>query len=100
MTTQVVSNRWWRTLKQVFAGVETQSDAQDHAQLLTVSEANAYTLPRTTRRIRVIQGGAWVSHRAEDLVVKAGQTLHLLPDHEGAVVTSVGRLPVEIEIYR
>ena len=100
MATQAVSNSWWRSLKHVFSGASSLPDMQDHAQVLTVSEANAYTLPRATRRIRVIQGGAWVSHRRQDLVVEAGQTLHLLPDHEGAVVTSIGRFPVEIEIDR
>ena len=100
MATQTVQRSWWRNLKHLLAGTDVHTDEQGHFQRLTISEAHAYTLPRTTRRIRVANGGAWVSHLREDLVIKAGQTLHLLPDHEGVVVTAVGHTPVELEIYR
>jgi len=100
MATRLVRQQWWRNLKQLLAGPDIPVVEQPRFQRLTISEAHAYTLPRTTRRIRVAQGGAWVSHLREDLVVRAGQTLHLLPDHEGVVVTAVGHTPVELEIYR
>ena len=100
MTTQAVQPRWWQNLKQVLTGTGDPSDREDFIRRVIINETNAYTLPRTTRKIRVARGGAWVSYRREDLVVQTGQTLRVLPDPDGVVVTAIGHVPVELEIYR
>ncbi len=98
MLNQAIQRKWSQSIRNLLVGVQKTTPKHD-CQRLTITEQEAYTLPRSTRRIRVLQGGAWVSHLREDMVICAGETLTLLPDREGVVITAVGRQPVELEIY-
>lgn len=86
-------------IKTRFAHWLAFGDAASAAQCITISEREAYTLPRNTREIRILSGTAWVSHLREDQIVKKGETLRLQPHKGMTVITSTGRYPVQLEIY-
>jgi hypothetical protein len=98
VTARTSAQGWWQSVKEVFNAVIRREDQQARPQRVTVSEAEAYTLPRGVRMMRVMRGGAWVSHRREDMIVYREQSLHLASDHDGVVVTALGHEPVEIEL--
>jgi hypothetical protein len=97
-----IQPKWWQSIKQMLTGTtSTTPQRWDCSQRVTIRETDAYTVPDGARRLRVANGGAWVSHLREDFILNAGQTLHLHPDdREGVVVTAVGHQPLELEIYR
>jgi hypothetical protein len=100
MTTQMLPHKWWRSIKHLLFGATDVPERRDCTLRVTISEADAFTLPAGVIKLRVVRGGAWVSHLREDLIVRCGQTLQLRPDRHGIVVTSIGREPVELELYR
>ena len=93
MSTQAIP--FWQSIRNAFLG----RPRLDHvaSRRIRVTEDEARLLPQDARAIRVFSGGAWVSHRGQDFVLREGQTLSLCDDHDGAVVTSIGRQPVVLE---
>lgn len=102
MSAQTLQPKWWQSIKQLLTGTaNTTLNRQDCSQRVLIHETDAYTVPRGARKLRVAQGGAWVSHLREDIVLNVGQILHLNPnDRDGVVVTAVGHQPLELEIYQ
>jgi hypothetical protein len=100
MAAQTIRPGWWRSIRKVLAGGGGAPDRQQCWQRVTIRETDAFTVPDGARRLRVAYGGAWVSHLREDIILYAGQVLHLNPlDREGVVVTAVGHQALELEIY-
>ncbi|MBZ0300257.1 MAG: hypothetical protein K8J31_10965 [Anaerolineae bacterium] len=100
MAANTIEPRWWQSIRDLWTGTTSQPERLACFRRVTIEETKAYTLPRDISQIRVVRGGAWVSYQREDVVVYSGQTLKLLPDREGIVVTAIGRELAEIELYR
>jgi hypothetical protein len=101
MAARTVQPRWWQSIKHLLAGTGKTPQRQDCSQRVIICEMDAFTVPDGAYKLRVVYGGAWVSHLREDIILYAGQVLHLNSnDREGVVVTAVGHQPVELEIYR
>ena len=66
------------------------------AERLTITEKDAFTLPKGVRFIRVISGTAWVSVGREDVIVRPAETLYLAKP--GVVVTALGQKRLEFEM--
>jgi hypothetical protein len=66
------------------------------AERMTISEKDAFTLPKRVRSIRVISGTAWVSVGREDVIVRPAETLYL--NKPGVVITALGQKRLEFEM--
>jgi len=101
MAAQTLRPKWWQLIRQVLTGTATTAPNRlDCSQRVTIRETDAYTVPSAAHKLRVADGGAWISHLREDIVLNAGQVLHLNPrERDLVVVTAVGHQPLELEIY-
>lgn len=97
MTTLTTQQRFWQSLKRALTGDEP--DQRDGARRISVYEVEAYTLPRHVRRVRVVSGGAWISYKREDILLYAGQDMHLHPEQDGVVITAIGHRPVVLDLF-
>lgn len=100
MTTQVIQRKWWQFLKDALNGTPEMPERRECYRRVTILDSEALTLPAEVSEIRVVRGGAWVSHLREDIVLYGGQTLQLQPDNFTVVVTALGREALELEMYR
>jgi hypothetical protein len=85
---------FWQSFKRAINGEHFNEDARR----VTVREADAYTLPADVHHIRVLTGGAWVSHLREDIILYPGQSMQLHPERDAVVVTAIGCEPVMLEM--
>jgi hypothetical protein len=63
---------------------------------MTISDKDAFTLPKQVRYIRVLSGTAWVSVGREDVIVRPAETLYLTKP--GVVITALGQKRLEFEM--
>lgn len=99
MTTRTIDRSFWQVLRETLAGGKGAIPRWQCYRRVIVSEAEAYTLPREVREVRVVNGGAWVSYLREDVIVPTGETLSLPAARDNVVVTATGHQPVELELY-
>lgn len=66
------------------------------AERMSISEKDAFTLPKQVRSIRVLSGTAWVSVGREDIIVRPAETLYLTKP--GVVITALGQKRLEFEM--
>ena len=57
-----------------------------------------YRVTAKQRGLRVRSGRAWITLNGRDHVLKRGEAIALQPKHDYAVVSSVGNMPVVIEL--
>jgi hypothetical protein len=65
---------------------------------ISLSDKDAYTLPKRARQLKVISGTAWVSVGLQDVIVRPQETLRLQKERFGITVTALGKQRVEFEI--
>lgn len=70
--------------------------ANPDSERMTITEKEAFTLPKSVRSIRVISGTAWVSVGREDIIVRPAETLFL--NRSGVVVTALGQKRLEFDM--
>ena len=65
---------------------------------LVLYEREVYRLPRSCPGIRVVDGEAWVSFAGKDTVLQCGEELQLKSGRDFAVVSTVGRSVLVLEV--
>ncbi|NUO81763.1 hypothetical protein HUU05_16965, partial [candidate division KSB1 bacterium] len=73
MVIETVQNSLWNMVKGI-VGIGQQPDSPP-SRKIKLTTVDAYSLPQTVRAIRVISGGAWVSYKCEDSIVRPGETM-------------------------
>ena len=66
---------------------------------LMLTEREAFGVPASYRRLRVRSGRAWVTLAGQDLTLERGQVVRLNSRAGRAVVSTLGRLPVVVELF-
>lgn len=95
MNNPMVSENQWQDVRRSYErGMIEKAQA---SYVVTLKETDAYTLPATTRKIRVLWGDAWVSHKHQDAVLRQGETLQFTDGI--AIVTALGRHRVGLEVF-
>ena len=72
--------------------------AEREKERMSLSDREAFTLPRQVRFVRVLSGTAWVSIGREDVVIRPQETLYLTQRQPGAIVTALGKQRLEFEM--
>lgn len=72
--------------------------ATPHKTQIRVQAGESRVLPRSTRRVRVLSGKAWLSHETADQIVRYHESIQLQHSQSGTVVTALGQEHLELEI--
>ncbi len=72
--------------------------SKDAALRLVLLRAEALSVPKRLRRLRVLTGTAWISMDGRDMIVPEGQTVELPCSRKAAVVSAVGCPAVVFEM--
>ena len=72
--------------------------AEREKERMSLSDREAFTLPKQVRFFRVLSGTAWVSIGRDDVVIRPQESLYLTQRQPGAVVTALGKQRLEFEM--
>ncbi len=95
MSNHMVRENQWQDVRRSYERGVIEKARESY--VVTLKETDAYTLPATTRKIRVLWGSAWVSHRQQDVVLQQGEILQF--KNGIAIVTALGQHRVGLEVF-
>jgi hypothetical protein len=82
--------------------VSASSTARNSASTFCVIELQGgqfYSLPRTCQVVRIIAGYAWITFDGQEIVLRSGEQMQLVPGHEPALISTPVNRPLVFEVW-